>query len=239
MAWFEKSFGTLYPLIYRHRSRSQAEPEAAFAVRVLDLRPGDPVLDLASGEGRHLVTLRRLGLRAFGADLSQSLVETAGEAGLPVVRADMRALPFRRCFRAVLSFFTSFGYFDSDGENLSVLDQIATCLEPGGRLLLDLPNRALLEESLVPHSEKEQEGYRIIEDRSLEGDRMVKRIQLKGGSGEQDFVESVRLFRPDEIRSGLLAAGLEPDRFYGAFDGSEFEASSGRMIVTATAGGES
>lgn len=237
MTWYERSFGSLYPLIYRHRNVREAELEAIFAIRALGLHAGDRVLDLASGEGRHLGTLRKQGLAAYGADLSEPLLGTAREAGLPVVRADMRALPFGRRFRAVLSFFTSFGYFDTDDENLGVLGQVAACLEPGGRLLLDLPNRASLEDRLVPRSEGEREGYRIVEERSLVGDRIVKRIRVTGGDGDQEFVEKVRLYTPEEIADGLRSAGMDPGRFYGDFDGSAFEASSDRMIVTATAGG--
>lgn len=238
MAWYEKSFGRLYPLIYRHRSISQAEPEAAFALEALDLSRGDRVLDLACGEGRHLISLRRFGLRAFGADLSAPLLGTARKGDLPVVRAEMRALPFGRRFRAVLSFFTSFGYFDADEENFRCLAEIAGCLEPGGRLLLDLPNRAVLERRLVGRTEKSEGGYRIVEERSLQGNRMVKEIRVTGEEGEEEFTESVRLFTPEEIREGLEAADLVPDRFYGGFDGSDFAPSSSRMIAVATAGGK-
>jgi SAM-dependent methyltransferase len=235
MAWYEESFGRLYPLVYRHRSVAQAEEEVGFVIEALGLRPGETVLDLASGEGRHLGALRSRGLAAVGADLSPPLLGAARKAGLPVVRADMRALPFRRRFRAVLSFFTSFGYFEKDEENLGVLGEMAGCLEPGGRLLLDLPNREFVERNLVPRSEKSREGYRIREERRLEGDRMVKRIRITGENGEEEFTETVRLFGPEEIREGLRSAGIRPDRFYGGFDGSDMGPSRDRMIATAIA----
>ncbi len=237
MPWYEKSFGVLYPLIYRHRSVEQADQEVEFAIRTLGLRLGDRVLDVGSGEGRHLLALREKGMVAFGADLSPPLLRSAREGSLSVARADMRHLPFTTSFRGVLSFFTSFGYFESDEENLSVLDEMSGCLLPGGRLLIDLPNREFIEANLVPRSEKTREGHRIVEQRSLEGDRMVKQIRVSADNGEEEFVESVRLFTPDEIREGLRAAGLEPDRLYGGFDEEEFDESSHRMIWTATRGG--
>ena len=233
MAWYEKSFGTLYPLVYRHRSRTAAAPEASFAVEVLGLRPGDRVLDLASGEGRHLIALRARGLDAYGVDLSEPLVRNARAAGLPVARGDMRAIPFGRHFDALVSFFTSFGYFDDDAENLAVLHQVASCLRPGGRFLIDLPNRAALEARLVPHSEKELDGYHLDEHRSFEGERVVKRLHLTGDGVDERFVESVRLFTPEEIADGLRRAGLEPREMYGDFDGAPFGPEASRMIVTA------
>ena len=239
MRWYEKSFGALYTLIYRHRSDSQAEAEVAFALETLGLAAGDPVLDLASGNGRHLRALRRAGLRAFGVDLSEPLLASARESGMDVVRADMRAVPFLRRFRAVLSFFTSFGYFETDDENLGVLGEIAGCLQPGGKVLMDLLNRAWLEKNLVPRSEMSRNGHRIVEDRSIDGNRIVKRIHLTGEGLEEKFVESVRLFQPEEIREGLRKAGLDPGKIYGGFEGEEFGPSNQRMIVTATAGGGS
>lgn len=233
MAWFEKSFGTLYPLIYRHRSREAAEPEAAFAIEALRLRPGERVLDLASGEGRHLVALRSRGLVAVGVDLSEPLVRSARAAGLPVVRGDMRAIPFGRHFDAVVSFFTSFGYFETDDENLGVLGEVAGCLRPGGRFLIDLPNRAAVEANLVPRSEQDLEGYHIEEERALDGDRVVKRIHLVGEDHEEEFVENVRLYTPEEIRDGLAGVGLGMADLYGDFSGAPFGPEADRMVVTA------
>lgn len=215
-------------MIYRHRSIAQAKPEAGFAADVLGLGKGDLVLDVACGEGRHVRSLRDLGIRAMGMDLSPELLATARGEGHPVVRGDMRRIPFRGAFSAVVSFFTSFGYFESDEENLGVLSGMAGCLVDGGKVLLDLPNRSSVESRLVPRSEREEGGRRIVEERSMEGDRVVKRILVSG----EEFIESVRLFTLDEMREGMVAAGLELTGTYGSFGGEEYGEASDRMILT-------
>ena len=55
------------------------------------------------------------------------------------VRGDMRTLRYEHEFDAVLNWFTSFGYFDSQ-TNDAVLAGFARALRPGGRLLLEMHN---------------------------------------------------------------------------------------------------
>src|SRR5947208_667361 len=93
--WFHAAFGALYPIVYAHRDDAAAEREAAFAKEVLGMLEGDRVVDLACGDGRHLAAFPRIGLRAIGVDLSTTLLALARARRLAVVRADLRALPFR------------------------------------------------------------------------------------------------------------------------------------------------
>ena len=56
----------------------------------------------------------------------------------------MRTLPFDSAtFDVVISWFTSFGYFDDD-ENRRVLDEAQRVLKPGGRLAIEINNLAEL-----------------------------------------------------------------------------------------------
>ena len=68
-------------------------------------------------------------MNPVGIDLSRVLLEKAAGPA-PLVRADMRAVPIREeVFEAAFSFFTSFGYFESDEEDMVVLEDnsIASC----------------------------------------------------------------------------------------------------------------
>ncbi len=65
-------------------------------------------------------------------------------AKVEYIQGDMRTLPFDSAtFDVVISWFTSFGYFDDD-ENRRVLAEAARVLKPGGRLAIELNNLAEL-----------------------------------------------------------------------------------------------
>src|SRR4051812_16549365 len=159
MAWYRDWFGEEYLELYAHRDEPEAELHADFVARHLDGSQRCPraVLDLACGAGRHTAALRRRGLRALGVDLSLTLL--AHMAGLPKVAGDMRRLPFRAgSFEWVLSFFTSFGYFEQERENFQVLEEIVRILAPGGRFLVDLMNPSTVLAYLVPRETQELDG---------------------------------------------------------------------------------
>ena len=60
---------------------------------------------------------------------------------MPVVRADMRTLPFcDGTLAGLVNFFTSFGYFETEEENLQVVREMSRVLEPDAPFLFDYLN---------------------------------------------------------------------------------------------------
>jgi len=142
MTWYQEWFGEEYLELYAHRDDEEARRQVAF-FREHAGHANGVVLDLACGTGRHLTELNAEGYEAVGCDLSFTLLRTGiDEYGpLQVARADMRALPFcSGAFGGLVNFFTSFGYFATEHENLQVVREMARVLRPHAVFLFDYLN---------------------------------------------------------------------------------------------------
>ena len=230
MSWYETAFRKHYLDLYYSRNDEAAQSEVAFAVGALGLPDNMLVLDVACGAGRHARALGALGHRVIGADLSRDLLAEA--ADIVRVRADMRALPFSGSFDAATSFFTSFGYFDDEG-NRATMESIGATLRTGGVFLLDFINAIAVESRLVPESEEERGGriYRVT--RHIEAGRVVKDVVIEEEGLTMSYRESVRLYHHHDLVNLLKDAGLSPVAAYGDFDGRDFTTDAPRCILVA------
>lgn len=235
--WYATAFDSLYPIVYAHRTIEAAAPEAAFALDCLRISDADHVLDLACGSGRHLVHLLKATPHALGLDYSPDLLRLARRElgpGIGLIRGDMRHLPFRDAFDCVTNFFTSFGYFVDQAENLAAARQIAAALKAGGRFLIDHVCLDNVAATLVPQSQREHQGFVITEERWIDQSSLrvnkVTRVSREGAF-VTEYQESVQLYTPDGLRDLLQRAGLAIDALYGDYDGSSMDAGRPRMIV--------
>jgi ubiquinone/menaquinone biosynthesis C-methylase UbiE len=240
--WYARAFGPLYPIIYAHRTVEAARREAHAAAQWLELQPGDRVLDLGCGTGRHLVHLGGRAGSLIGLDYSMDLLHHARERFAHegqeckttpcFVRGDMRAIPFVEAFDALLNFFTSFGYFQEREENLSVVKGMARALRPGGRFFIDYVNGEHVAASLERKTVREQDGYVIEERRWIEDERVNKRTRVeKGGVEIERLEESVALFNEREFRELLAQGGLAVEHAFGDYDGASVDPERPRLIA--------
>lgn len=199
--------------------------------RALPWRAGWRVLDVGCGAGRHARALVAAGARPVGLDLSPELLARAKEAGVPLVRADMRALPVRsRSVDLVVNLFTSFGYFEDDAEHARVLRGFADVLVPGGWCALDFLNADSVRRGLVAE-EVQQLGVGPVQiRRELHdgGRRVVKTMHIPDG---RTFVERVRLFEPGELETMLRDAGLSVESRFGDYNGGPLGPGAPRAIL--------
>lgn len=241
-AWFREWFGDEYLALYPHRDRAEAREAVELLHQAAGPVPGDRVLDLGCGAGRHLGELCRLGYRATGLDLSMPMLDAARSAAeAPVlVRGDMRRLPFRTSgFDIVTSYFTSFGYFDDEDDDARVLYEVRRVLRPGGRFLLDFLNANQVVTNLRERDRRRVGDVEVVQERRLvQGGRIVeKRIAIgaRDGAPHREFVERVRLYMPDELTRMLESAGLSAGARFGGYDRRPFSRFSPRFIVLAEA----
>ncbi len=242
--WWETFFGSDYLKQYEDDpARTSTEVDAVETI--LHLRKGARILDLACGAGRHSLELARRGYRVTGYDFSEDLLKAARSAArarrqdVRFVQGDMRALPYRGEFDAVINMFSSFGYFGSVEEDRKVLVGVARALASRGKFLMERFNR----ESLA--YELPMQGWRVGADGSviLQEDafdvllgRYETRQVVIDRDGTREHLGSVRAYTLQELKQILDAAGLHIHRVLGGLDLSPYAARSRRLVLYAVKG---
>ena len=199
----------------------------AFVIQVLDLRPGERLLDLACGSGVHALRLARHGVQVVGVDISPSLVRycseqavATGVRGVAFVEGDMCALEYEEEFDALVVLSASFGFFD-DAMNERVLAGIARALKPDGRLLLQLldPFTCFERQQQRYYQEDRPEGTywteTWLDPATFISHSVFRFTDNDGVTHLANDQERVRLYTLPELRRMLAHVGLALSAAYG------------------------
>ncbi|MBV8454635.1 MAG: methyltransferase domain-containing protein [Deltaproteobacteria bacterium] len=243
--WYVDFFREDYLNVYHHLfTKERAEKEVAFAEHVLQLRAGASILDLCCGPGRHSVLFARRGYQVTSLDLNTKYLDMARKSAqefnvtLEAIAADMRNIPFRDQFDAIVNMYSSFGYFESEAEDLKVLESAATAIKPGGRLMLDMLNREWAVANFIQndwHSGEDGTLYAEHRDLDLAHSRMHVTFTIIGPhGGRRDSIgHHIRLYTLTETTRLLQKAGLTMIGVFGGFDAERYGVDTRRMIVMA------
>jgi SAM-dependent methyltransferase len=102
-------------------------------------RASGPVLDIGCGVGRHVVALRRRGIRAVGVEISPVAATIARERGAEVIQASAFEHPTTSEWRTILLLDGNIGI---GGDATRLLRRSAALLVPGGAVLVELEEPA-------------------------------------------------------------------------------------------------
>ena len=153
--WFDEVARYLGPAYLRYSFTMGTEQEVAALIELLELQPGDRVLDVGCGPGRHSLALAEAGFEVVGVDISSDFVALAITAArdadlserVRFVRADARDMSLADLggapFDAAISLCQgAFGLAGGPGADTTadreldepILVTMASTLRPGGRL---------------------------------------------------------------------------------------------------------
>jgi ubiquinone/menaquinone biosynthesis C-methylase UbiE len=238
---FDEVFDDDYLYFYGPALEQSSETDAALVWRLVGAQAGSEILDLACGHGRIANRLAANGANVTGLDATPAFLErarseaTARGVDVEYVHGDMRSLPWGEAsFDCVVSWFTSFGYFDED-DNRRVLAEARRVLRPGGRLLLENNNLSGVLGRWLPSVVIERDGDLSIDRGRFDpttGRARTERTVLRGGQVRR-FVFSVRMFIAVELRRWLLDAGFSAVTFYDE-RGEPLTSGTRRMVTVAT-----
>ncbi|MEX1212624.1 MAG: methyltransferase domain-containing protein [Balneolaceae bacterium] len=202
--------------------------EVTLFQEILSLKDGDTLLDLACGQGRHLIELAGRGdYNLYGLDRSHYLIQRARtfsrKEGLAInfKEGDVRKLPWPAdMFDVVTILGNSFGYFETVEDDQRILKEIFRVLKPGGHLLMDIADGEYLREHFTPRSwEWIDRNHFVCRERSLASDneRLISREIIthneKGVIVDQFYAE--RLYTRDQLRQLVEEVAFTDVTFHG------------------------
>ena len=251
LPWDDPAFSR-YFLRTATRSQRYTQREMAFLEQCGLLHPGQRILDVACGGGRHSLAMARRGAIVTGIDLGPVAIATAQrhakKAGLSIefVQADIRRLEYEAVFDAVTFIFGCFTEMPRH-DAAEVLRRIGRSLRPGGMLLLDVYAPRFF--AALDGAQEWWVGHDFIAGRFpqlvLTEYFYYPREQTYA---RRDFIcdattgvihtfgVSGQAYTLSELRSMLAAAGLSPTLVCGGWRGEEVTPDSQLYVVLASKG---
>ena len=195
--------------------------EIDFIVDELNLNPGDRVLDVGCGAGRHSVELARRGCQVTGIDISTGMLDEARKAAATIdVEVDWRHCdatqfsPDHEYDGAICMLEAAFALVnagvDAAEHDLSILRNISKSLKSGAGFILEAPN------ALNSVRGKTQED---IDEGRFDPITMVAHCPCswKTPDGEpKELVTRIRSYFPSEIPLLFEQADLEMENIWGS-----------------------
>ena len=206
-SWFDTPY---YHILYKDRNYREAQIFMDNLTHYLNLPEDAKILDLACGKGRHSVYLNQLGYDVTGADLSENSIEAASEFAndkLHFKVHDMRE-PFEEKFDAVFNLFTSFGYFESDDDNLTTLKAIHNSLSEYGFAVIDFMNVNYIINNLVSEEVKTVDSIDFHIKRYVKDNHIFKEIDFEADGQQFHFTEKVKALTLNDFEQMMEEAGI-------------------------------
>ena len=232
--WFSSWFDTpYYHILYKDRNYREAQVFMDNLTHYLNLPEKAKVLDLACGKGRHSIYLNQLGYNVLGADLSENSIAEANKnsnESLHFKVHDMRE-PFEEKFDAIFNLFTSFGYFESDDDNLTTLKAIKESLSEYGFAVIDFMNVNQVIETLVPQEVKTVDGIDFHIKRYVEDGHIFKEIDFEDQGRKYHFTEKVKALTLKDFQDLMDEAGIFLLDIFGDYKLKKFHKTESERLI--------
>ncbi len=231
--WFNSNY---YLLIYKNRNEAEAKEFVDLILNNIPVKKDWSIVDFCCGYGRLCNFLAKHGFEVTGVDFSEIFINKAKmiaeSEGLKVnyIKCDIRKFNQPEKFDLGINFFTSFGYFSNE-ENELTFKNFTNSIKNEGWLVLDYLNVINLEKNLVPFEEFYLEHRRVFISRKIENDRVIKTITIEDNNLRETFVESVGLYDINYFMKLFTENGFKILSLFGDYSGNEFNSNSPRLII--------
>ena len=218
----------------------RTEKQVDFLLPYLPPPECGPLLDAGCGIGRHSLLLAQKGYEVVGVDLVPLFIQRAKEEAerlkIPCEFRvqDLRLLEEQETYAGALFFWSSFGYFEDEG-NVEVLWRVNRALKPQGLLFLDLENRDYIIRHFQHETWKDKRAFFILERNRFdpEGDLLITRKIYISPEGRKEAERKLKLYPFTTVMRFLRETGFYKVSVFGGWKGEPFNLESPRMMILA------
>ena len=228
--WFNSPF---YHQLYKERDYSEATYFMNNLISKLQIDKNSSILDLACGRGRYSLYLSNIGHKVTGIDISKENISEAKKNEsdkLNYVLHDMRQ-PLNEKFDLILNLFTSFGYYQNNKDNISVIKSIKYNLNSEGKAVIDFLNINYVLNNLIKYEEKVFDKTKFIIKRYLENDLLVKDITIDSNNKTYKFQEKVKAYGIVDFLTMFNECDLELKEKFGDYNLNTFNKNSSPRLI--------
>ncbi len=230
VSWFDSPY---YHILYQHRNDQEAQLFMNNLTSFLALKKGAEIIDIPCGKGRHSLYLSTLGYNVTGLDLSLNSILSAQKfehENLTFEVHDMR-LPFTKKYDAVFNLFTSFGYFDTENDDLKVLNNFKNGLKSNGFAVIDFMNIEKAVANLVADEIKIIDGIRFFIHKKIENGFIVKSIEIDDNGAKYHFFEKVKCIDFETINNYINTVGFQLKHTFGNYNLETFDINNSDRLI--------
>lgn len=228
--------------LFLQRPLEVQEKLTTFLEKHLHLPENAVVFDQCCGIGTVTKSLETKNRQIIGVDICKEYIEYANEKALLSESKStyfcedaFEFIPQKKC-DAAINWYSSFGYAESDSQNIKMFERVADSLKSGGYFALDFLNvPGVLKDFKTCMMRKNEEAETtIVRDCWLD---------LENGTLEQDWYyfgklnqvkhSSVKLYMPHHLKEMLSQCGFINFQFFGDLDENPLTVDSPRCIIIA------
>jgi len=144
----KEAYGRMLMNDHTHKWTGHTEQEVEFIIDKCNLKPGETVLDIGCGCGRHSIELTKKGFNVTGIDYSNTLIEDA------IKRSDLQSLNVKficdditvttkvddEKYSNILCLYDVIGSYADNDKNIDIVKNIHKRLKPDGYAIISVMN---------------------------------------------------------------------------------------------------
>lgn len=172
--WWKTDFNEQFYKIYYSYLKPHYSTFIDNVIKFTVIKKNDRILDLACGNGRYLIALKKKGFNNLdGLDYNYAKIagRNTNSYNILIKKGDMRREFGAQVYDFIMMVSTSFGYFD-DRSNQKVLKNCYKALKPGGKLFIDNLSAEFITNNFQPKDwTRFSRDVSLLEERKLSKDK--------------------------------------------------------------------